>query len=245
MADTALDAIKYLRDTAIAAETDAASRIYLTFAPQSASYPKVVMDIVSRVESPSQDLGSEVDVYRIQVDVFAKNGSARSGFDQAATIMHELREAWSRTGNNDDYNNVIDSVQEVGYRTDFLIDASNEGVFLVSSDYLIRVGAGSATMVRYSTEEQVWPKYKWINSETIYWRTWNLGTGNNSYEDLTGLLIANVSLVLPMSAHISTVTATGERQISGVLLEQSGTVYKIYTHSGTSDNFVTLYYTKV
>lgn len=131
MADTALAAILFLRSTAITADTDLGERIYMSVAPQSAAFPYAVMEIVSRVESPTQDSGSAVDTYRIQVDVYAKAGSGTSGFETASTIAHDLRVAWSREAGDS-----VDSIQESNYFSDFIPDLN---VNRVSNDYMIRV----------------------------------------------------------------------------------------------------------
>jgi hypothetical protein len=131
MADTALAAIRFLRDTAILADTDIGERIYMSIAPQPAVYPLAVMEIVSRTPSPTQDSGSAVDTYRIQVDVFAQATSESSAFEQASTIAHDLRVAWSREAGD-----TIDSIQEDSYFSDYLAD---QKVQQVSNDYMIRV----------------------------------------------------------------------------------------------------------
>lgn len=145
LGNTAVDAIKYMRDTAILAETDADSRIYTSIVPQSATYPLVVMDIISREESPTQDSGSACDYYRIQVDIFAKQSrdiAERSAFEMAHDIAFALRQTWSRTtSNTGDYDNAIDSIQEVDHRTGFLTDMD---LYHVSNDYIVRmVGEGT------------------------------------------------------------------------------------------------------
>lgn len=145
LGNTAVDAIKYMRDTAILAGTDVGSRIYISIAPQSSTFPRVVMDIISREESPTQDSGSACDYYRIQVDVHSKQSrdiSERSAFVEAHDIAFALRQTWSRTtSNTGDYDNAIDSIQEVDHRTGFLTDLD---VYVVSNDYIVRmVGEGT------------------------------------------------------------------------------------------------------
>lgn len=142
LGNTASDAIKYLRDRGILADTEAGERIYLSQAPPSAEMPYVVMEIISNLEAPTQDDGSAVDTFRIQVDVYAKNTSIASGFETAAGIEYALRVNWSRTASQEgDYDNGIQSVQESGYRTAFYTDLDAQ---LVSRDYMVRVvGQGS------------------------------------------------------------------------------------------------------
>jgi hypothetical protein len=131
MIDTALTAIQFLVAQAIEADTDAASRIYFSQAPQGAAFPFVVIDIVSRTETPTQDSGSAVDTYRFQVDVWARATSSVSAFAIASGISTDLREVWSRQ--TDTY---IDGIQEVNFFTDY------DGELLaqrVSNDYMVRV----------------------------------------------------------------------------------------------------------
>lgn len=131
MIDTALTAIQFLVAQAIEADTDAASRIYFSQAPQSAAYPFVVIDIVSRTETPTQDSGSAVDTYRIQADVWAKASTTQSAFAIASGISTDLREVWSRQ--TDTY---IDGIQEVNYFTDYDAELQAQRV---SNDYMVRV----------------------------------------------------------------------------------------------------------
>lgn len=146
LGNTAVDAIKYLRDTAILTATDAGSRIYMSVAPQNTTYPAVTLEIISRTESPTQQLGSTVDTYRIQVDTYAKNdGAGRSGFETAHDVANALRSTWSRTSSAaGDYDTGIDSVQEVGHFTDFVPELE---LYRVSNDYMVRVIGNGNTEV--------------------------------------------------------------------------------------------------
>lgn len=146
LGNTAVDAIKFLRDTAILTGTDAGSRIYVTQAPQSATYPLVVISLVSRVPSPTQDNGSAVDTFRIQVDSYAKQSNTISdlnAFVVAHDVDNALRSTWSRSSSDPlDYDTGIDSVQEDNSFDDFIPDLN---LYRVSTDYFIRVvGNGTA-----------------------------------------------------------------------------------------------------
>jgi len=148
LGNTAVDAIKFLRDSAILAGTDAGSRIYVAQAPQSSTYPLVVMSIVSRVPTPTQDNGSAVDTFRIQVDTYAKQSRSISDLD-AFTVAHDvdnaLRSTWSRTSSGlGDYDNGIDSVQEDNSFDDFIPDMD---LYRVSTDYFVRVVGEGTTEV--------------------------------------------------------------------------------------------------
>lgn len=146
LGNTAVDAIQYLRDTAILTATDAGSRIYMSVAPQNTTYPAVTLEIISRTESPTQQLGSAVDTYRIQVDTYAKNdGAGLSGFVTAHDVANALRSTWSRTSSaSGDYTTGIDSVQEVGHFTDYVPELD---LYRVSNDYMVRVIGNGNTEV--------------------------------------------------------------------------------------------------
>lgn len=146
LGNTAVDAIKFMRDTAILSGTDAGSRIYVAQAPQSSTYPLVVMSIVSRVPTPTQDSGSAVDTFRIQVDTYAKQSRDISDLDAFVTahdVDNALRSTWSRSSSDPgDYDTGIDSIQEDNSFDDFLTDLD---LYRVSTDYFVRVvGGGTA-----------------------------------------------------------------------------------------------------
>ncbi len=136
MAHTALDAIEYLRDKIVAANTDAGSSVYVGTAPQGTRPPYVVMEIISRTEALTQDSGSAVDTYRVQIDVWAKNTSSESGFKTCHDIADAVRTAISRVTDVSTYGHDIDGVQEVNHFTDFVPEIE---LYRVSNDYLIRV----------------------------------------------------------------------------------------------------------
>ena len=144
---TASDAIKYMRDMAVLANTDAGSRIYVSVAPQSVSYPLVVMKVISMAPSPTQDSGSAVDTFRIQVDSYAKQSrtiSDDSAFDTAHGLADTLRSTWSRNGSTfGDYDHLIDSIQEEDHREDFNTELET---YRVSYDYMVRVNTTANAM---------------------------------------------------------------------------------------------------
>ena len=118
-----------IADAAVSAAVS--SRIYIEQGQFEAGYPNVVISVVSREESPTQDTGSAIDEYRVQVDVYARPSSGASAFAAADDIAHKLRAAWSRQNDTK-----IESIQEAGYRTDHYPE---NDVVLVSNDYMIRV----------------------------------------------------------------------------------------------------------
>lgn len=122
-----------LRDVIVGSDAGTGERVYLATVPQDAEYPHVVVDIISRTESPTQDVGSAVDEFRVQLNVAAKAASGNSAANVALTNADAIRTALSRTdiGSNGFY-----SVQEVNMITDWLPEP---GVFLVTTDYMIRV----------------------------------------------------------------------------------------------------------
>ena len=144
---TASDAIKYMRDMAVLANTDAGSRIYVSVAPQSSDYPLVVMKVISMAPSPTQDSGSAVDTFRIQVDSYAKQSrtiSDDSAFDTAHGLADTLRSTWSRNGSTfGDYDHLIDSIQEEDHREDFNTELET---YRVSYDYMVRVNTTANAM---------------------------------------------------------------------------------------------------
>lgn len=136
MADTGYIAIEFFRACAVLAATDASARIYMNQSPQNASYPHVVMSIISREESPTQDSGSAVDTLRIQVDCYAKPSTTESGFRIASRLSDDIRVAASRATNESDYDQIIDGIQEANYLTDYIEDID---LYRVTNDYMVRV----------------------------------------------------------------------------------------------------------
>lgn len=137
MSDTkSLVALRFVRDKIIAASTTAGSKIYTGVAPQSAAYPYVVIDIVSRGEAPTQDAGSAVDTYRVQVDCWAKSGSSTSGLNTVSTLADNIRTALSRQTDYTTYDFDIDGVQEANHLTDYIPEIE---VYRDTNDYLIRI----------------------------------------------------------------------------------------------------------
>lgn len=137
MADTkSMVAVRFVRDKIIAASTSAGSKVYISAAPQSVAYPYVVVEIISRGESPTQDSGSAVDVYRVQVDCWAKSGSSTSGFSTVSTLAEAVRTALSRQTDYATYDYDIDGVQEVNLITDYIPEIE---VYRETNDYLIRI----------------------------------------------------------------------------------------------------------
>lgn len=245
MTSGAIDAITYMRDMCIIADTDAASRIYPSVAPQSVAYPFVVLEIISREETPTQDSGSAVDTYRIQLDVFAQATTAKSAFTIAHEVAQTIRETISRSGDELNYDNAIDSVQEADHRTDYIPDLA---VYNVQNDYFVRVkpsGNGDVTQPVPIVDdgEQVYGLRRWLNGELIYWRTWYFAAGNDDLNTLTGLDPDDVALLLPMNEMRWTVGA--DENTSGVEVTVTGGVYKVFLASDQSEIYITLYYTKV
>ena len=128
-------AIKHLKTLIEAAATDASTRVYVGVAPQSAVYPMIVMDIVSSEETESQDSGSDVSRFRIQVDMWAKDTALESGFETATELDNDVRGAISRIRAASD-SSFVDGVQEVNFLTDYMPEID---VYRVSRDYMVRV----------------------------------------------------------------------------------------------------------
>lgn len=133
----ALFLVEYLTPSVIAEGS-----VFVNHAPQSATYPFIIATVVSREPSPTQDSGSAVDTYRVQLDVYAKATASVSAFDAAETIAHNARVAISRTYGIamvwDSFTKsvVIDGVQEDNSFSEYIEDIM---VCRVSTDYMIRV----------------------------------------------------------------------------------------------------------
>lgn len=139
--NTIPDAVKFMRSLAVQADTDAGGNVFVGNARQSAGYPLVVITVVSKSFTPTQDSGSAVDEIRVQVDTFAKTSKTDgdvSAFELAHTVDANLRAAWSRQTSlgNDAYDNLIDSIQEVGGFEDSFPE---NDIYQVSTDYIVRV----------------------------------------------------------------------------------------------------------
>lgn len=122
-----------LRDVIVASDAGTGERVYLSAVPQDAVYPYVVVDIISRTEAMTQDVGSAVDEFRVQIDVAAKAANGNSAANVALSNADAIRTALTRRDIGD---NGFYSVQEVNMITDWLPEP---GVFLVTTDYMIRV----------------------------------------------------------------------------------------------------------
>jgi len=90
----------------------------------------------------------------------------------------------------------------------------------------------------YSLSEQIWPLQTWFN-ETMYWRTWNLGSGINDLEALTGLTSQKFPIRSEYRA-INTVTGSVDHGVPQLVLD--GGTYKVFTPDYWTDIFVTVYY---
>ena len=243
LGNTAIDAIQYLINTAVTAATDAGSRIYPSIAPQSAAYPLVILQIVSRETTPTQPLGSAVDIYRIQADVFAKPSGTTSAFLKAHTIDNALRTAWSRTSDGQNYSTGIDLVQEDDSRSDWFPE---EQVYNVSTDYFIRMKQAGDQVVPasdFTETESIWAGHLWFG-EIIYTKTFTFLSGNDDWNDLDDLLVADVELILPFSVQRSDEDADGAIT-GGVDIKLNGTGgYKVFLSATLSTIYLTLFYTK-
>lgn len=245
MTSTALDAIRYMRDMIIAADTAAEYRVFTGLAKQSELAPFVVLQIISRPVTPTQDSGSVLDTFRIQVDVFAKSDSQREDAEVAHEIANQIREAVSRTSDGLNYDNAIDSVQEDDLRDDYLPDLD---LYNVSCDYFIRIkpGAGDGIVIQNmpvaDDTEQVYGLKRWIDGSLIYWRTWYFASGNDAMNTLTGLATADVGIILPEGSMRSNIG--DDEVISGVEAKPSGGVYQVFLATIQTEIYITLYYTK-
>lgn len=133
-------AVQFVRDQIINTG-EVGQRVYMDAAPQGSTYPLVVMSIISRSEAPTQDSGSAVDTYRIQVDTYAKATTSASSFSIASEIAEAIKVNLSRATYiydplDPEYAHTVDGVQEVNYFTDFIPEIE---VHRITNDYLIRI----------------------------------------------------------------------------------------------------------
>lgn len=136
----AFTAIEFVRDVVVNTNK-AGQRVYMDQAPQSAASPFVVISIVSREESPTQDDGSAVDEYRVQIDCYAKATSSLSAFaicnDLSEAIRSDLsRDTYTYDAGDPQYANNVDGVQESNYFTDYIPEIDLQRI---STDYMIRI----------------------------------------------------------------------------------------------------------
>jgi hypothetical protein len=102
----------------------------------------------------------------------------------------------------------------------------------------------SAPSWYYSESEQIWPYSKWLNGETIYWRTWALEDGDNDTQPLDGLTDSIVSQIID-ARYIGYLTISGIWTTgSGIELTNHGGTYELFVAAGTETNYITVFYTK-
>jgi hypothetical protein len=133
MADPAQTVIEFVKDVV---ETNSSCSCFISIAPQGVSYPYAVIDIISRSEADTQALGSAVDTFRVQVDVFARPTNNDNAFNIAHDAAYAIRTNITRVFDTSNYENIIDGVQEVNHLTDF---DPVTFIYRVTNDYLIRV----------------------------------------------------------------------------------------------------------
>jgi hypothetical protein len=72
------------------------TRIFPVVAPQETILPYVVYNTVSNQPTDTKDGASESDTFRIQIDIYAKTNSTKSGALQVSEIDKEIRTALDR-----------------------------------------------------------------------------------------------------------------------------------------------------
>lgn len=86
------------------------------------------------------------------------------------------------------------------------------------------VVSGIAVPVNYSLSEQVWPYETWFG-QTIYWRTWDLGTDDGFPKTLTGFPFASVTRVVKTQlSHNYTLTTDNWESYSVGISQDSVTI---------------------
>lgn len=94
--------------------------------------------------------------------------------------------------------------------------------------------------LNYSNSEQLYPLELWYG-ERIYWKTWNLGSGNNALKELPGLTPANFIVKREWRA-TNAVTGAIDGGVPELVID--GGVYKVFCPDFWEDIFVTGYYLK-
>jgi hypothetical protein len=97
--------------------------------------------------------------------------------------------------------------------------------------------------LNYSNSEQLYPLETWYG-EPIYWRTWNLGSGANIVELLTGLTDSLVGVIVD-TEYRAVNTVNNARETGKVQLVDDGSGnFGVFTPDFWTDIFVTAKYTK-
>jgi hypothetical protein len=97
--------------------------------------------------------------------------------------------------------------------------------------------------LNYSNSEQLYPLETWYG-EAIYWRTWNLGSGINDIETLTGLTDSLVGVIVD-TEYRAVNTVSNARETGKVQLVDDGLGnFGVFTPDFWTNIFVTVKYTK-
>ena len=94
--------------------------------------------------------------------------------------------------------------------------------------------------VNYSNSEQLYPLETWYG-DIMYWKTFNLGSGDNTLHELTGLTSSNF-IVKREGRATNAVSGAIHGWIPALVLD--GGVYKVFCPDFWEDIFVTAYYLK-
>lgn len=138
---TAVGALIYLAQQSTKLNEYINGRIYPVLADQGAEYPLIVLSVISRAESPTQDEDSAVDTTRVQADVIAKDSASGSGYKIATDTYNAFRAAVVRYGgeiDTDDFEVLVDSVQSSNEGDDY--DAELQ-LYRKRGDFFVRTKA--------------------------------------------------------------------------------------------------------
>lgn len=94
--------------------------------------------------------------------------------------------------------------------------------------------------LNYSNSEQLFSIETWYG-EPMYWKTWNLGSGDNTFRSLTGLTPSNFIIKKNLRA-TNAVSGSEEGGVPEFIVE--GGVYKVYAPDYWENIFVTAHYLK-
>lgn len=94
----------------------------------------------------------------------------------------------------------------------------------------------------YSTTEQVWGT--WIDGNTIYCRTWEVGDGVDEYLPITGLTTASVDIILNTIRVYADDTVDPVWNAQAASLRVTSGTYELFSFGVSFYNFLTVWYTK-
>lgn len=120
-------------------------------------------------------------------------------------------------------------------RIQSFLGCNSEGVSITVPQFTF-----SRLPVNYSLSEQLWPLETWFDQK-MYWRTWNLGSGDNTLKTLTGLTPSN--FVVKREGRATNAVSGAIDGWVPELVVDSG-VYKVFAPDFWESIFITAFYLK-